>query len=436
MSVRADVDQVLQIGTEYTPGNRVAATRRLPGVSIQLNPQAETQRFRARGYNIDTTSVIHKIWANGTWEGICDFNSIVYPLAGMIGLIAPGTPVQIGATAGYTWDFNPVSSGADPNSKTFTVEEGDSEAAMVAEMLRFQSFGMVWGNDNLTMNGNLFGRFPIDDESLTALTDEEQLITKSGTVTGGVWTITYDGQETTDLDFDATNAEVLAALEALSNLAPGDVLLEGGPVNTTPLRIIFQGTLKGTNVGAVVVDSTGLTGGGTYGVTTPVAGGAAITEIAQRPVSRMQLDIFVDDTFGAIGTTKVAQAYAGDIMVGDKFQPFWALNTDFESFADTVRVPAQVNSSFTTAHNASSRALFNAVKTNPWKFIRMRALGENIGSAADELIQVDISAKFGTPEKQTDENGPLGFKFNFNVQHNADMGGAYKIKVVNRLTQL
>lgn len=434
MAVRADVDQVLQLGMEYTPGNRVAATRRLPGVSIMLNPQAETQRFRARGYNVDTTSVIHKIWANGTWEGICDYNSVVYPLMGMIGLVG-AAPVQIGATAGYTWDFNPVSTGADPNTKTFTVEEGDSEAAMVGELLRFQSFGMSWTNDNLTMNGNLFGRFPLDDEDLTAATDEEQLITKSGTVSGGTFTITYDGQTTSAIAYNASNATVLAALEALSNLAPGDILLEGGPVNTTPLRIIFQGTLKGTNVAQVTVDSGSLTGGGTYVPSTSVAGGAAITEIAQRPVSRMQLDIFVDDTFGAIGTTKVTQAYAGDIMVGDKFQPFWALNTDFESFADTVRVPAEVNSSFTTAHNSSSRTLFNAIKTNPWKFIRLRAIGENIGVSADETIQVDIAAKFGTPEKQTDQNGPLGFKFNFNVQHNSDMGGAYKIKVINRLTQ-
>lgn len=436
MAVRAAVDQVLQIGTEYTPGVRVAATRRLPGLSISLNPLAELQRFRARGYNIDTTSVIHKIWANGTWNGIADFNSIVYPLAGMIGLIAPGAPVQIGATAGYTWDFNPVSSGADPNTKTFTIEEGDSEAAMVAEMLRFQSFGLSWSNDNLTMNGNLFGRFPVDDEAMTALSDEEQLITKSGTVTGGTFTITYSAQTTSAIAYDASNAVVLAALEALSNLAPGDILLEGGPVNTSPLRIIFQGTLAGTNVAEITVDSTSLTGGGTYVPTTSVVGGAAITEIAQRPVSRMQLDIFVDDTFGAIGTTKVTQAYMGDINVGDKFQPFWALNTDYESFQDTVRVAAEVNSSFSTAHNAQSRALYNAVRTNPWKFIRLRAIGENIGASADETIQVDISAKFGTPEKQEDANGVFGYKFNFAVLHNADMGGAYKFKIVNRLTQL
>jgi hypothetical protein len=403
---------------------------------MSLNPLAEFQRFRARGFKIDTTSVIHKIWANGTWTGVCDFNSIVYPLAGMIGLIAPGTPQQIGVTDGYTWDFNPVSTGADPNTKTFTIEEGDAEAAMVAELLRFQSFGLNWNNDNLTMNGNLFGRFPLDNEAMTALSNEEQLITKSGTVTGGTFTITYSAQTTSAIAYNATNAVVLAALEALSNIAPGDVLLEGGPVNTTPLRIIFQGALKGANQTEITVDSGSLTGGGTYVPSTAVAGGAAITEIPQRPVSRMHLDVFVDDTFAGLGTTKVTQAYAGDINIGDKFQPFWSLNTDFESFADTVRVPAEVNSSFSTAHNAQSRTLFNAISANPWKFVRLRAVGENIGTSADETIQVDIAAKFGTPEKEEDANGVFGFKFNFNVLHNADMGGAYKIKVINRLTTL
>lgn len=445
LDVRAAVDTILQIGVEHDYGVKVAATRRLPGVNISLNPQAEFQLFRARGFNIPTTSVPQKLWANGTWNGVVDYNQVIYPLSGLIGLVTTGdTPdTPLGATNARSWLFAPVSSGKDPHPKSFTIEEGDSDAVQVGEGLKFSSFGLEWTNDASNMTGNLFARFPVDNETLTTKTDEEQTITKSGTVTAGTFTITYSAQTTSAIAFDATAATIQAALEALSNLAPGDVVVSGGPISTTPVTIIFQGTLAGTNVTAITVDSTGLTGGGTYVVATTIAGGADITSIAQSPVSRMHVDIFVDDTFGAIGTTKVAQAYAGDFKIGDKVQPFWALNTDYDSFQSTVRLAPDVTCSFSTPHNSQSRALYNAVKSNPWKFVRLLATGQEIDTGVNhETIRVDVACKFGNPEKQEDANGVFGYKFNFNSLHNADFNGthatgaAYEIEVINSLTGL
>jgi hypothetical protein len=432
---RASVDQVVQLGVEYTSGTRMAATRRLPGLNFSLTPQAETQRFRGKGYNIDTTSVIHKLWQTGTYDGILDYNQIVYPLSGLIGLVGTG-PVVIGATAGYTWDFNPVSTGADPYPKTFSLEEGDAEAAQVSTFLKFNSLNIDWTNDSLTFSGNAYSRIPTDSLTLTALTDEEQTITKSGTVTGGTFTITYSAQTTSAIAYDATAATIQTALEALSNLAPGDVEVYGGPISTTAVTIVFKGTLAGTNVAAITVDSTSLTGGGSYAVATSVAGGAAITSIAQRPVSRMQVDIYVDTSAGALGTTKVTEAYAGSLSIGDKTNPFWALNTDYDSFKDIVRIPAEVNFSFSTAHNSQSRALFSSLSTNPTKYVRFKAVGENIGASADEQITIDMVGNFMSPEKQEDVNGVYGYKFNFASIHDTTLGEAYNIHVVNRLTTI
>lgn len=442
LDVRAAVDTIIQLGLEREYGVRVAATRRLPSISISANPQNEFQAFRARGFNINTTSVIQKLWASGPWSGIVDYNQVVYPLGGLIGLIGSAPTVPGGGTNSRSWLYQPVSSGADPNPVSFTMEEGgltsdasgiSSNVVQVATGLKFSSFGLSWDNDNSNMDGNLFCRFPIDGQTLTTLTDEEQQIAESGTVTAGTFTITYSAQTTAAIDFDATAAEIQIALEALSNLAPGDVVVSGGPIYLAPVIIIFQGTLKGTNVAQVTVDSTGLTGG-TYVPTTLTAGGAAITEVPQIPVSRMHVDIFVDDTFGAIGTTKVAQAYAGDFRIGDKVQPFWALNTDYDSFQSTVRIAADVNCSFSTPHNAASRTLFGAISTNPWKFVRLKATGNLIEGSIFESIRVDVAAKFGAVEKQEDANGVFGYKFNFQSQHNATMTRAYEIEVINTLT--
>lgn len=443
LDVRAAVDTILQIGVEREYGVRVAATRRLPGVNISLNPQAEFQLFRARGFNIPTTSVPQKMWANGTWNGIADYNQVIYPLSGLIGLESTGPDTPSGATNARSWLFAPVSSGKDPFPVSFTIEEGDEDAVQVGEGLKFSSFGLEWTNDASNMTGNLFARFPVDNEPLTTKSNEEQKITKSGTVTSGTFTITFDTQTTAAIDFDATAAEIQTALEALSNIAPGDVIVSGGPISTTPIIIIFTGTLAAVNQPEITIGSGSLVGGGTYVPSTLTAGGADISSIPQSPVSRMHVDIFVDDTFGAIGTTKVTQAYAGDFRIGDKVQPFWALNTDYDSFQSTVRLAADVTASFSTPHNAQSRALYNAVRSNPWRWVRLLATGNEIDTGVNnETIRVDVACKFGNPEKQEDANGVFGYKFNFNSLHNADFtsehasGAAYEIEVINSLTAL
>lgn len=103
--------------------------------------------------------------------------------------------------------------------------------------------------------------------------NEQQILAKSGTVSGGTYTLTYSGQETTDLAFDASAATVQAALVALSNLGTGDVTVSGSI--TTGIVVTFGGSLAGTNVGALTVDNTDITGGGTIVVATTAGGTSA-----------------------------------------------------------------------------------------------------------------------------------------------------------------
>lgn len=102
---------------------------------------------------------------------------------------------------------------------------------------------------------------------------EVQRITPSGTIDGGTFTLTYDGQATAAIDWDATAAEVAAALVALSNLSAGQVVGSGGPLPGAFVAITFAGTLAGLPVTELVVDDSNLTGAGaTLTVTTTTAG--------------------------------------------------------------------------------------------------------------------------------------------------------------------
>jgi len=91
--------------------------------------------------------------------------------------------------------------------------------------------------------------------------NEKQTVTITGTPTGGTFTLTYSGQTTAGIAYNANAATVQAALEALSNIGVGDVTVTGGPGPGTPWVVEFTGTLALTNVALMTASGAGLTGG-------------------------------------------------------------------------------------------------------------------------------------------------------------------------------
>lgn len=97
-------------------------------------------------------------------------------------------------------------------------------------------------------------------------TNEVQTLTITGAPSGGTFTITYDGQTTSAIAYNAAAAAVQSALEALSNIAVGDVTCGGGALPGTPVTITFGGSLAGTDVPLATTTSS-LTGGSSPTVT-------------------------------------------------------------------------------------------------------------------------------------------------------------------------
>lgn len=103
-------------------------------------------------------------------------------------------------------------------------------------------------------------------------TNEQQTFTKSGTLTAGQWRAVYRNERTALLNWNATSAEVLAAVRALNEVgATGLSGASGGPISTTPIVVTFAANLGLANVPQMTVDN-GTLVGGTIAVTTNVAG--------------------------------------------------------------------------------------------------------------------------------------------------------------------
>ncbi len=91
-------------------------------------------------------------------------------------------------------------------------------------------------------------------------TNEVQTATITGTPTGGNFRLTYNGQQTATILYNANAAAVQSALEALSNIGAGNVTVTGGPGPGTPYVITFTGYLAATDVSLITASHT-FTGG-------------------------------------------------------------------------------------------------------------------------------------------------------------------------------
>jgi hypothetical protein len=110
--------------------------------------------------------------------------------------------------------------------------------------------------------------------------NEVQTLSISGTPTGGTFTLTFDGQTTATIAYNANAAAVQAALIALSNVGASDVVCTGGALPGTPVVITFGGALAHTDVALITAASGGLTGGSTptASVALTTAGGPGPTQ--------------------------------------------------------------------------------------------------------------------------------------------------------------
>lgn len=103
--------------------------------------------------------------------------------------------------------------------------------------------------------------------------NEQQTVTLGNSPTGGTFTLTFAGQTTAAIAYNATAATVKARLEALSTIGSGNVNVSGSAGG--PYTVDFVGSLADTNVPAMTADASSLTGEGdppTVTIATPQSG--------------------------------------------------------------------------------------------------------------------------------------------------------------------
>jgi hypothetical protein len=98
-------------------------------------------------------------------------------------------------------------------------------------------------------------------QALGANANDVQTITITGSPTGGTFTLTWNGQTTAPIAYNASAATVAAALALLPNIGPLNVSATGGALPGSAVVVTFQGLLANEPQAVMTASGAGLTGG-------------------------------------------------------------------------------------------------------------------------------------------------------------------------------
>ena len=171
--------------------------------------------------------------------------AFVFALGGAQAQAAPKGVVDFFGSAGTAGAQFDTPRGTAVNQTNGDVYVVDSANHRIQRFDAMRTFVSAWGIDVVRPGGA--GNVPVNEQQ-----------TVSVVATDGTFTLTFNGQPTDAIAFDAAAAAVQAALEGLSNVEPGDIVVTGDPGG--PWTVGFAGALADTDVAQMTGNADNLIG--------------------------------------------------------------------------------------------------------------------------------------------------------------------------------
>jgi uncharacterized repeat protein (TIGR01451 family) len=145
--------------------------------------------------------------------------------------------------------------------KATSVDNGDSTVTVfVRGQWNWLSHGSDCNSDRAATGVGIAWQ-DLNGPGTNAGTSEVERVAITGSPTGGTFKLKFGGKTTGTIPWNATAAQVDAALEALDSIGAGNVNVTGGPGPGTPWDVAFVGALEKTDVAAMTLANKSFTGG-------------------------------------------------------------------------------------------------------------------------------------------------------------------------------
>jgi hypothetical protein len=390
MAERASVFEGIYLGVETTPGTAVPALKQIGDFGIELGPQIPVDPVVPYGSKVAEGVVVRKEWTDGEVNGAPGFLSLPYIFSSIFGTAEIETPG--GATNTRRWTWTPRARRPD-NPKTYTVQKGGDAGVSQATYVVFNAISMSFSNEGSVLTGSVLGQ-ELDESDVILSGNELQLVDVDG-ASAGTFTLTFDGQTTGNIAFDASASTLKTALEALSNIGLDDVSVTKPAADQW--QVEFKNDLGQQNVALMTMNTGGLTGpGGGAGVTTTTAGSAP-TRLDCIPISPRYPDVYIGDTVG--GLTQLDRADMFEFGVGDRFTPYFTLDSRETSFSAIVEKALAFSINLRLMHNSTSLALLEELRAGATKIVRFVVEQDEIEANFPYVLKITMGCKMAAPQR-------------------------------------
>lgn len=166
---------------------------------------------------------------------------------------------------------------------------------------------------------------------------------------------------------------------------------------------------------------------------------ASPTAIQEKPVIPNQVDVFIDSTSGAIGTTKMLRALETKIHITNRFGPLWVLNSALGSFASHVELDPAVSVEILMEADAQGMALLSTLRAGSTQYIRVKCTSPDLaGTAFNYSLTFDIACKVSGVSPYSDHEGVYAINWTNEAIYDPawNSGQTIQVVAVNQQTAL
>lgn len=160
------------------------------------------------------------------------------------------------------------------------------------------------------------------------------------------------------------------------------------------------------------------------------------TALALTPVAPGQVSVYVDDTFAALGTTKLLRDFSAEFRIGDRFAPVWPLNAALTSFDAVIETKPTTSLALTLGNDTVGQGYLATMRGGAKKYVRIEAVGPIIETTIPYLFRIDACVVVADAPSGGDVDGLSTLDWTFTPIYDATMGAAFTVKLRNTATAL
>jgi hypothetical protein len=164
---------------------------------------------------------------------------------------------------------------------------------------------------------------------------------------------------------------------------------------------------------------------------------ATPTPIVQRAVLPQDVDVFIDPTSGALGTTKYTRVFSGSLSIANRFSPLWVLDSTQSSWATHVESMPSYTIQLLMEADAQGMGLLASARARTTQFIRVQMQDSQLaGAGFPYKMQWDFAARLSEWGDFSDQDGVYAVSMTFTSVYDTGWAKAMTVAVTNAQTAL